>query len=258
MLESMTDDPQIEAIQLRISGLKGLFARGGINRSQFERLTLEQQELANRLVLAWEQTQIREYEKDLGWESLTTDTVGKKDATWLKESGKSFATGIASKCLVCAIYHPEGGVAAVHKNPLTPVIVVRSIVRSVIFSLPHSTARADQMLSETEFEDFTRQTVAEAFDQFDLLSPPSLNGEILSLRIIGLDFASPSLRQILSAACGAELAESGGNRDYLGGVELQALEEIGRKGGYIYGHPETTSEPTFYNRFELYQNETTV
>lgn len=82
---------------------------------------------------------IREIEKErvaqrdlrLGWQSLTTDTQGKRSREWFDSTGLAFATGQAIHCVAVAITHPEVGMGASHRDALTSADRKRFLIKSL-------------------------------------------------------------------------------------------------------------------------------
>jgi hypothetical protein len=243
------ENPELEAALLEISGLSNLLSDGVITTDVFTKLVTPAYARAQIIAKADEQAKIKAYGEELGFESLTTDTAGFRNAEWLRTSGKEFATGVASRCLICAVYHPEVGVAAVHKNPITLPIYVKAAIRNARLFLPDQYTHSSTMFTKEELDQFTKETIAEAFAQFDQLNPPSLKEQEVAIHIIGLDFLDPTTNPI-NQACADGLMEAGTFREYLGGATFQALIEAGIGGGYMYGSPDKPN-PSYYAGFEI-------
>lgn len=54
-----------------------------------------------------------------GIDTLTTDTLGIRSASWFSETGKRFASGVVSFCFAFVICHKDIGMAVSHLNTVT-------------------------------------------------------------------------------------------------------------------------------------------
>lgn len=113
-------------------------------------------------------------------ESLGTDNQGRRSTQQLAESGKAFATGVASRCLTVAFVHPDKGIGAAHYNPLTRSIVEKSVAQHLVSRDMHeqitiltNTNRASRMINDTDLAAHASKVITSAFTEFKAI--PSEN-----------------------------------------------------------------------------------
>ncbi len=190
-----------------------------------------------------EKANIYELGRKNGMESLTTDTSGHRSAEWFRDSGKVFATGVASNCLIVAITHPNVGMAASHRNSVHEDIL-RKVFRSIADGSMHSygSRAIDEMLTMGDLDDLVKKTVGEAVKEFAQLNQSELTPEQLSIVVTGLDFTTVSMRPFITDAFQTGLYSALGDDIFssLRGEPFQAQIRTGIGEGLLYGgahHP---------------------
>lgn len=193
-----------------------------------------------------------------GVESLGTDSQGNRSERQLAESGRAFATGVASRCLAVAVIHPEVGIGAAHYNPITPTVMTNYLARRInqgIISddllINPNPDRVMEMVGTSGLQNITRQTISRALTEFKgIEDAPQYIPTDTQVILTGLDFISSEGREVVinttldsihSVVQGQQ--KGTGNR-----TNIRITEHVMEPGGTLYGgvsHP-IYAQPAFY------------
>lgn len=205
-------------------------------------------------VLRMESKLMVERAAQYGYETLTTDTTGGRSADWFNQTGKAFATGVASTCVACAIINPDIGMAASHRNMVTMDNVVRIYDRGLddrqfVQQLERGANLYDIMIPPNTLRQVVDTAMNEAFNQFQILAPGGMPYEGNIVMMSGMDWATPDKIDFAINAGMQTLKHRVSTEGKLKGQKgLTFYQELGKDGGIIYGgkgHPD-------YNRPQIY------
>lgn len=211
----------------------------------------------NRKLLQSESANLAYAAQKAGFETLTTDTQGRRSIEWFKTHNKPFATGVATRCLVCAIVNGQVGMAASHRNTITVADFEYSIRRSLDDrqfrqSLEDDSPLLGTMVTPESLRGLVSLTVNQTFDEFSQLAPGGIPVTGTSILFAGLNYLSmEELNPVVGIAMKVMHKRISKEGKMLG-VKKEIRLNIGGLGkelGVIWGGPNhpSHSEPTFYS-----------
>ncbi len=114
--------------------------------------------------------------KSKGYESLSTNRRGHRDAAWFERTGKYFSLGHATECIVVGVFDPKIGLAASHRNTRTPDDDTDKALRERLGRL--RLTEIEERMKQARGTRIAREAVAEALEEFATMSggqiPPVL------------------------------------------------------------------------------------
>ncbi len=181
---------------------------------QFNKGLITQEQLDNQLrrtitpiyrtVLTKEQEAVKEWDKKVGVESLTTDTHGRRPLSWFTKTGLAFATGTTTTCVACVVLHPNVGMGAAHRNLITVDDLIRftlqnmnSPISFIIEALPESSLDL-AIVSPDSLTGSVKRTVNEAMSEFALLSFLGIPQAETTIALIGGNFLNQQQQKLLA------------------------------------------------------------
>lgn len=205
-------------------------------------------------LLADEQERSIAWGRENGVDTLTTDSSGTRSADWFRQTGKAFATGIASTCFAFGIAHPEIGMAAAHLNTVTHDDITAAIIRNLrnpqfrdaLRTLPDA-ERHQLLVSPRSLGNTVAKALDSAFAEFGSITAGGIPQEGTIMFTCGLNWLNPQDidrvdQGVLSFVRSQPLMNDG---QFLGrsrGINFQSF--LGQSGGVIYGGQYRN--PSFY------------
>jgi len=184
--------------------------------------------------------------KQLGAETLFTDTKGSRSKEWFKKTGKEFWSGIAVNCVVCAIVNPEIGMAASHKNTVTTVTIdgFKQTAGEMMSGSHTANPGYSNIVKKTDLEKVIVTTVDEAFQEFKGLTPnfPLDGTQIL---VCGISQIHPLIKRDIERFTANQIRAHAMLQDGRGNKNVALRTNIGKEMGVMF--KEGMPEPKFYN-----------
>lgn len=196
--------------------------------------------------------------KQQGIESLTTDTSGHRSAQWFLETGLAFSSGVATSCFSFIIIHPQIGMAASHKNPVTieraaafaDKTLEKPDMIEMILKSQDPVLATKLIVQPQDLADTMQQTIQEAFGEFSQLSEsiPVHDTILIACGVNWLDprFIKGAGEDVISMIRKLSLLNDGQARQT--GRKFTFKSNIGKPSSVIYGGPNHTtySKPAVY------------
>lgn len=202
----------------------------------------------SRRTLQEEKVRVAEEARAGGFESLTTDTKGARSRQWFEETGLAFSAGWATRCIAVAVWHPDIGMGAAHRNTFSlkdfeRVIRARLKEQNPLALISALSSRPDT--PEASFKAHLQTAVNDAFYQFEglfrqggITTFPSQGTDILW---IGCDFLDPAKQALYNQFIQGEVIPSipllHDGRAKLTGRNITLSPHLGKAGAIITGGP---------------------
>lgn len=249
--------PALSSQAMIAAGLMELYDRGQIDATTVLKHITELANIVNQGVLRIESAAIKKFAEETGIESLTTDTRGSRSESWFISSGKPFTTGVATNCVVCAVVHPNLGMAASHRNTVRTDDYISFFARALTDKRLRDISMKNPspyevMVTPASVAASVEQTINEAFDEFTVLTPKGIPSEGTQIYLGGLDYLNArQLQPMIEAGTQTVRKRIAKDRGPIRGPIRMSLEYggLGNAVGIIYGgtrHPDY-STPQFYN-----------
>lgn len=241
------------------------FEAGKITREELVTVLKPKLDSVYGNVLEMERQAVAKADDKLGIESLTTDTCGAHDLNWFKDSGKAFATGLATTAFAVAIIHKDIGMSAAHRNLITTDDVMDIIITAAKSNLTRGMievlddASLKRMLVSNERQAaMVSNTMKEAMDAFVRLTTSGIPISGTQICLVGGSFLSHDqvneLMEKTVRAIKQHPAMNDGNARQTG-RRIALINKLGEKvpQGVMWGGPQHPlySQPTLYTTQNL-------
>lgn len=149
-----------------------------------------------------------------GYETLTTDTKGRRTAQWFLETGKAFSTGEAKTCIAIGICHEDIGIAGVHVNTRPIDVILKTLLKmkidpNFLHSMRHKgrSDRAKETVSPVKVSSIVTNAVYDAMNQFAMITGRQMPQSGITIVAYGMDYLSSQEAQAFNQVVIAGIAK---------------------------------------------------